>query len=117
MEELAALDGRGLRPASGGFAGGGDGRIDLLRGRECDRGDRLLRVWVLDLERVARSGNLFPADEQPRLGHGRVVSLARSSSTAPAKTALCFSTSASVVAGEMSAMLWNGVKSTPRLSA
>ena len=40
-----------------------------------------------------------------------------SSATASANTSVCRSTSAAVVAGDMSAMLWNGVISTPRLSA
>ena len=40
-----------------------------------------------------------------------------SSSTASRKTSVCRSTSASVVAGDMSAMLWNGVSRIPRFSA
>ena len=36
---------------------------------------------------------------------------------ASAKTSVCRSTSASVVAGDMSAMLWNGVSRMPRLNA
>jgi len=40
-----------------------------------------------------------------------------SSATASAKTAVWRSTSASEVAGDISAMLWNGVIITPRLSA
>src|SRR4029453_12320808 len=41
-----------------------------------------------------------------------VISLSASS-----KTSVCRSTSACVVAGDISAMLWNGVRRTPRLSA
>ncbi len=40
----------------------------------------------------------------------------RSSPTISAKALLCRSTWAAVVAGDMSAMLWNGVSSTPRFS-
>ncbi len=40
-----------------------------------------------------------------------------SSSTAAANTSVCRSTSAAVVAGDISAMLWKGVIITPRLSA
>src|SRR5690242_2289488 len=42
---------------------------------------------------------------------------AASSATASAKTSVCRSTSTAVVAGDISAMLWKGVISTPRLSA
>ena len=41
---------------------------------------------------------------------------ARAASSSP-KTSVCRSTSAAVVAGDISAMLWNGVSSTPRFSA
>ena len=40
-----------------------------------------------------------------------------SSAAASPKTFVCRSTSASVVAGDISAMLWNGVSRIPRLSA
>ena len=39
-----------------------------------------------------------------------------SSAAASSKTSVCRSTSASVVAGDIRAMLWNGVRRIPRLS-
>ena len=69
-----------------------------------------------DLERDAVDGDdvVEALDDLLEPDVGLVMRALRSAS---AKTSVCRSTSASVVAGETSAMLWNGVIRTPRLSA
>ena len=70
-------------------------------------------------------GLLQPLREDGGLGHGRQCTSLRgnrmaqptSSAAISSKTAVWRSTSACVVAGHMSAMLWKGVRRIPRLSA
>jgi hypothetical protein len=72
-----------------------------------------------------REGKSSPREEQPDAAKDEAAAavLSRlsiepaSSSTASRKTSVCRSTSASVVAGDINAMLWNGVSRIPRLRA
>ena len=85
-----------------------------LRGHDADRrdereGEREARMR----ERAhARCIGTRGARPLPRAG----TQPAMSSASAASKTSLCRSTSAAVVAGHISAMLWNGVMTMPRLS-
>ena len=84
-------------------------RVDPVRGR--GHGD-------LHPGRAERAG---AGEPDPALGsRARDECAGRhptSASTAAANASVWRSTSASVVAGDISAMLWNGVISTPRLSS
>ena len=68
VQELGPLDGRHAAPVAGRLACRGDRGVDLLVRRQLDRGDRLLRVRVLDVEPLAVPRHLLAADQQARLG-------------------------------------------------
>ena len=67
VQQLGALDGRGRSPAGGRLARAGDRRVELLRRRRTKLRQRLLRRWVLDLERGSLARDLLAADQQSRL--------------------------------------------------
>src|SRR4051794_22634406 len=62
---------------------------------------------AIDVDAIQRE------EREPQLRHHQPPI---SSSTACPNTSVCRSTSSAVVAGDISAMLWNGVISTPRFS-
>jgi hypothetical protein len=67
VQHLAALYRGRAAPAGGRLAGRGHRRLELFGARLTQLGDRLLRVGILDRERLAVARHLLAADQQSRL--------------------------------------------------
>src|SRR6478735_8012520 len=85
----------------------GHGRIDAA-----DRAEA-----VIDAIRPAALAMIELCHRQPEDAVRRSAGYANSAVTASSNAAVCRSTSSAVVAGDIRAMLWNGVNSTPRFIA